>query len=214
MSQTRSAEAVHDDHEVARQFAEHHGLTHETGRRELVHLWSGYPFGVGSWRRARNVVRGELAGRSLTAFEYHYVTYSDDEGYDRDALHRFLICAIDLDHAVPPLMAVRNEWLEWHEDAMTGQVIEVDNPSWTNIFTLCGPDPDFARLVLTGERAGRCAEVHSRAEWRFDGDQLVVWVKGGHVGDQLHAVLDAVGPLIDAAATYDTSAVASGSTES
>lgn len=200
---TSAAAAYHEDHHVAREFAEHHGLTHETGRRELCHLWTGYPFGVGNWRRARNVVHGELAGRSLTAFEYHYVTYSDDEGYERDALHRFLVAVIDLSHPMPKLSAVRTEWLEWHEAAIDGSIIEIANESFADNFTLFG-DAKFAELVMNEERAARCAEVHSRAEWRFDGDQLIVWVKGGHVGEQLHRVLDAVGPLIDAADAYAT----------
>lgn len=215
MTESTAARAEHGDHDVARHFAEHHGLTHETGRRELCHLWMGYPFGVGNWRRARNVVHGELAGRKMTAFEYHYVIYSDDEtnGYDRDALYRFLVCAVDLGHPVPMLSAVRNEWLEWHESAVEGTIVDVENEDFARVFTLFGTDPEFASLVLTAERAARCAEVHSRAEWRFDGDQLLVWVKGGHVGEQLHLVMDAVSPLIEAAEQYASSATAGASTD-
>lgn len=202
------AEHEHADHAEAIAFAHQHGLHHERARKELVTQWAGYPFGVGNWRRARNVVHGELADRSMIAFDYHYVTYSDDEehGYERDALHRFLVCVINLSGAKPDLSAVRTEWLEWHPNAVEGSIIDVGNEAFARYFTLFGADEHFAGDVVTDERAARCAEVHSRAEWRFDGDELVIWVKGGRVGEQLHRVLEAVGPLIEAAESYQTPA--------
>src|SRR4051812_50092182 len=83
-------QAEHDDHAVAMEFASRHGLEHEYSRRELTHRWENYPFGLGSWRRARNVVHGTLSGRSITAFEYHYVLWSDDKPAKRTPFDHFL----------------------------------------------------------------------------------------------------------------------------
>ncbi|MGI8760751.1 MAG: hypothetical protein ACR2LF_05570 [Jatrophihabitantaceae bacterium] len=197
-----------EDHAEARAFAHHHGLRHESQRKELVDKWRGYPFGQGNWRRARNIVTGQISGRAMTAFEYHFVTYSDDEtgGYERDALHRFLICVLDLSAAAPALSAVRTDWLEFNPDAVVGSTIDVDDEAFRTHFTVFGDDADFAHVVLTPERAARCMEPRARTEWRFDGDELVMWAKGGRVGEQVKAILDVISPLALAAESYRATA--------
>jgi hypothetical protein len=194
-----------DDHAVAIRFAEAHGLQHEHSRRRLVHQWPFYPFGVGSFRRTRNVVRGSLHGRSITAFEYHYVLMSDsveDNGYQRDATNRFLVCVVDLDHPVPSLAAVRTEWLNWHDDELPGPIIGIDHERWSRMFTLVGENEDFGRAVVTNENAARCAEADVHSEWRFANDELLLWVWRGRVDEQLVTILDVAKPLIEAAENY------------
>ena len=192
------------DHAVAMRFAEAHGLQHEHRRRKLARQWEFYPFGVGSLRRARNVVHGALHGRSITAFEYYYFLMSDSvehNGFQRDAANWFLVCVVDLDHPVPPLAAVRTAWLDWHDDELPGPVIGIDHEKWSNVFTLVG-DPDFGRAVVTDANAARCAEADVHAEWRFADDELLLWVWRGRVDDQLVAILDVAEPLIEAAERY------------
>ena len=182
-----------------------HGLQHEHSRRKLAHEWDFYPFGMGSFRRARNVVQGSLHGRSITAFEYFYLLMSDSveqNGYQRDAANWFLVCVVDLDHPVPPLASVRTEWLEWHEDELPGPVIPIDHERWSKVFTLVGEDEDFGRAVVTNENAARCAEADVHAEWRFVNDELLLWVWRGRVDDQLLTILDVAKPLIEAAERY------------
>lgn len=197
-----SADQSHrDDHAAAIQFAEAYGLQHEHSRRKLAHQWRHYPFGVGVLRRTRNVVRGALHGRSITAFEYSYLLLSDSveqNGYQRDAANRFLVCVVDLDHPVPPLAAVRTAWLEWHNAELTGPVIPVEHARWSKVFTLVG-DENFGRAVVTEENAARCAEADIHAEWRFVNDELLLWVWRGRVDDQLVSILDVARPLIEAA---------------
>jgi hypothetical protein len=194
-----------DDHAVAIRFADAHGLQHEHSRRELVNQWPFYPFGVGSFRRARNVVRGSLHGRAITAFEYHYLLTGDsveDNGYQRDAANRFLVCVVDLDHPVPALAAVRTEWLNWHDDELPGPIIDIDHDRWSRVFTLVGDDEDFGRAVVTNENAARCAEADVHSEWRFASDELLLWVLRGRVDEQLVTILDVAKPLIEAAENY------------
>lgn len=206
MIRRSSADQSHrDDHALAIEFASAHGLEHEHSRRKLVHQWNFYPFGVGSWRRARNVVHGALHGRSVTAFEYHYALLTgvvEENGYQRDSLHRFLICVVDLDHPVPSLAAVRNDWFEWHDAELPGPIITVDHDLWSRRFTLVGADVEFGRVVVTNENAARCAEADVRAEWRFENDELLLWVLGGRVDEQLTTILDVARPLIEAAEQY------------
>ena len=204
----RAGQSRHDDHTAASRLAEAHGLQHEHSRRKLARQWDFYPFGVGSFRRARNIVQGSLHGRSITAFEYSYVLTSDSveqNGYQRDAANRFLVCVVDLDHPVPPLAAVRTEWLEWHGDELPGRVIPVDHERWSKVFTLVGEDEDFGRAVVSNENAARCAEHDVHAEWRLMEDELLLWVWRGRVDDQLVAIIDVAKPLIEAAERYTQS---------
>jgi hypothetical protein len=193
-----------DEHAAAVQFAETHGLQHEHSRRKLAHQWDVYPFGVGGFRRARNVVHGSLHGRSITAFEYFYLLTSDSvekNGFQRDGANWFLVCVVDLDHPVPPLAAVRTAWLEWHGDELPGARIGIDHEKWSNTFTLVG-DEDFGRAVVSAENAARCAEADIHAEWRFVNDELLLWVWHGRVDERLGAILDVAKPLIEAAERY------------
>lgn len=202
MSRSSSMQAEHDDHAVAIEFASRHGLEHEYSRRELTHRWENYPFGLGSWRRARNVVHGTLSGRSITAFEYHYVLWSDDKTVERDAFRHFLVCVVDLDHPVPQLAAMRRDRLVWHLDQAEGEEVAVDHEKWQEQYALTGLDPDFASTVVTDDRAQRCLQIDARAEWRFVGDEFILWIESGHVDESLAVALDILRPLIVAAESY------------
>jgi len=192
------SESGNADYADAQRFASEHGLEHEHGRRDLTHHWETYPFGVGNWRRARNVVHGSLHGRSITAFEYHYVLLGDDTT-ERDAFHNFLVCVVDLDHAVPPLVAVRKDRLIWHDGQLVGAEIPIGHEMWQARYSLIGEDEDFARAVVTEEHATRCAQIDIKAEWRFVADEFLLWVENARVGDTLTAALEVLRPLISAA---------------
>ena len=189
------------DYADAQRFASEHGLEHEHSRRDLTHHWETYPFGVGSWRRARNVVRGSLHGRSITAFEYHYVLLNDDTT-ERDAFHNFLVCVVDLDHAVPSLTAVRKDRLVWHGNQLVGTEIPIDHEKWRDQYTLFGEDNDFAHTVVTEEHAARCTQIDIKAEWRFVADDFLLWIENARVGDTLTAALEVLRPLISAAEEF------------
>lgn len=194
-----------DGYAAAVRFAAAHGLQHKHGGRGLAHEWPYYPFGVGSFRRVRNVVRGSLHGRSITAFEYRYFLVSDsveDNGYQRDAAHRFLVAVVDLDHPVPALAAVRTDWFAWHDDELPGPIIDIDHERWSRMFTLIGEDENFGRAVVTNSNAARCAEADLHSEWRFANDELLLWVNRGRLDEHLLAILDVAKPLIEAAETY------------
>jgi hypothetical protein len=190
------------DYADAQRFASEHGLEHEHSRRDLTHHWETYPFGVGNWRRARNVVRGSLHGRSITAFEYHYVLLRDDTT-ERDAFHNFLVCVVDLDHAVPPLTAVRKDRLLWHGNQL-GTEIPIDHEKWRDQYTLFGEDNDFAHAVVTEEHAARCTQIDIKAEWRFVADDFLLWIENARVGDTLTAALEVLRPLISAAEGFSS----------
>jgi hypothetical protein len=206
MTRRSSADQSHrDDRAAAIRFAETHGLQHEHSRHKLAHQWDRYPFGVGSFRRARNVMHGSLHGRSITAFQYSYVLLSDSveqNGYQRDAANWFLVCVVDLDHPVPELAAVRTAWLDWHDDELSGPIIPIDHDRWSEAFSLIGDDEEFGRAVVSNENAARCAEADVHAEWRFVKDELLLWVWRGRVHDHLLPILDVAKPLIEAAERY------------
>jgi hypothetical protein len=200
MTSLPSEPQTEDDAE-ARRFASRHGLEHEHDRRDLTHRWDTYPFGVGRWRRARNVVHGTLHGRSITAFEYHYVLLSDDST-ERDAFRHFLVCVVDLDHPVPALTAVLRDREVWHEGELRGTDIPVDDESFRDRYLLVGEDSDFARAVVTDDHAAHCAGIDARVEWRFAGDDFLLWIESVRVGDGLSAALQVLQPLITAAEDF------------
>lgn len=191
------------DYAEAQRFASEHGLEHEHSRQDLTHHWATYPFGVGNWRRARNVVRGSLHGRSITAFEYHYVLLSDDTT-ERDAFRNFLVCVVDLDHAVPPLTAVRRDRLIWHGQGLPGTEIPIDHKVWRDQYVLFGENDDFGRAVVTEAHAARCTEIDIKAEWRFVADDFLLWIENVRVGDKLTSVLEVLRPLISAAERFSS----------
>jgi len=196
-----SSEPETEDYAEARRFAARHGLEHEHDRRDLTHHWDSYPFGVGSWRRARNVVHGTLHGRPITAFEYHYVLLSDDSK-ERDAFRNFLVCVVDLDHPVPALTAVLRDREAWHGGELRGSELPVNDESFRDRYLLVGDDADFARAVVTDEHAARCAEIDAKVEWRFAGDDFLLWIESVRVGDGLSAALQVLQPLITAAENF------------
>ena len=200
-SKSDGADSDAADSAEARRFAAHHGLEHEHDRRDLTHHWDSYPFGLGRWRRARNVVHGTLHGRSITAFEYHYVLLSDDST-ERDAFRNFLVCVVDLDHPVPALTAVLRDREIWHEGELKGTEFPVNHEAWRDRYLLVGDDDDFARAVVTEEHAARCAEIDAKVEWRFVGDDFLLWIESVRVGDGLSAALQVLQPLITAAEDF------------
>jgi hypothetical protein len=191
---------VEDDAE-ARRFAGRYVLEHDHDRRDLTHRWDSYPFGIGSWRRARNVVHGTLHGRSITAFEYHYVLLSDDST-ERDAFRNFLVCVVDLNHPVPALTAVLRDRGIWHEGELRGTEFPVDHEAWRSRYLLVGDDEDFARAVVTDEHAARCVEIDAKVEWRFAGDDFLLWIESVRIGEGLSSALEVLLPLITAAENY------------
>jgi hypothetical protein len=195
------AEREGEDSREARRFANTHGLEHAHDRRDLTHHWDSYPFGIGSWRRARNVVRGTLHGRSITAFEYRYVLLSDDST-ERDAFRNFLICVVDLEQPMPSLTAVLRDREFWHHGELEGTEFPVNHEAWRDRYLLVGDDEDFARAVVTEEHAARCADIEAEAEWRFVGDDFLLWMESVRVGDELSTALEVLLPLIDAAEIF------------
>jgi hypothetical protein len=195
------AEPESEDRAEVQGFAGHYVLEHEHNRRDLTHRWDSYPFGLGSWRRARNVVRGTLHGRSVTVFEYRYVLLSDNST-ERDAFRNFLICVVDLDHHVPALTAVLRDREFWHEGELEGAELPVNHDAWRDRYLLVGDDDEFARAVVTEEHAARCAEIEAKVEWRFAGDDFLLWIESVRVKDGLSAALEVLLPLINAAEAF------------
>jgi hypothetical protein len=190
-----------EDYAEARRFAAGYRLEHQHDRRDLTHHWDSYPFGIGSLRRVRNVVHGTLHGRSITAFDYHYVLLSDDSK-ERDAFRNFLVCVVDLDHPVPTLTAVLRDREAWHGGDLGGTEFFVNDESFRERYLLVGDDDDFARAVVTDEHAARCVEIDAKVEWRFAGDDFLLWIESVRVGKRLSAALEVLLPLIAAAENF------------
>jgi hypothetical protein len=55
---------------------------------------------------------------------------------------------------------------------------------------------------VTDEHAARCVEIEAEVEWRFAGDDFLLWMESVRVGDGLSTALQVLLPLIDAAEIF------------
>jgi hypothetical protein len=55
---------------------------------------------------------------------------------------------------------------------------------------------------VTDEHAARCAEIDAQVEWRFAGDDFLLWIENVRVGDGLPEALQVLQPLITAAENF------------
>ena len=78
----------------------------------------------------------------------------------------------------------------------------MNDESFRERYLLVGDDHDFARAVVTDEHAARCAEIDAKVEWRFAGDDFLLWIESVRVGDGLSAALQVLRPLITAAEDF------------
>ena len=125
-----------------------------------------------------------------------------DDSTERDAFRNFLVCVVDLDHPVPALAAVLRDRKGWHEGDLKGTEFPVTHQAWRDRYLLVGEDDDFAHAVVTEEHAARCAEIEAQVEWRFEGEDFLLWIESVRVGDGLSAALEVLLPLITAAENF------------
>lgn len=127
--------------EAAQAFAASRGWTYTANVPGLVDRWRSAPFGIGSSRRASNVLTGAFHGRQVVSFDYQYTTGS---GKNRSTSY-FHVLALSLPAALP--------WLRLSPDgagaAMArffgGQDIDFESGAFNEAWRVqASPPPQYA----------------------------------------------------------------------
>lgn len=100
-------------------------------------------------RYAFNVLRGAWDSRPITAFDYHYVTYSTDQKGNRETNHH-AFSAVILESAVPlrPLAIRRENVLDKIAHAVGFEDIEFESDEFNRQFAVKSPDRRWAYDVI------------------------------------------------------------------
>lgn len=175
------------------------GWTFHGADATLVGRWHGTPFGVGSARKATEVLSGPVGGRHAVSFKYQYTTGS---GKNRTRHTRHVV-AVFLPRLLPVLELTPDGVGAKIVKAFGGQDIRFESEAFNRTWRVTSEDPRFAHDVInprTMERlmlldvAGTCI--------RFAGDAVLTWSTGRPAVEQIiprAAILDG---LVDAIPAY------------
>lgn len=170
---------------AAQAFAASRGWAYTPNVPSLVDRWRSAPFGIGSSRRASNVLTGDFHGRQVVSFDYQYTTGS---GKSRSTSY-FHVVALSLPAALP--------WLRLSPDgagaAMArffgGQDIDFESEAFNQAWRVqASPPPQYAydfvhpRMMdrlMAADAVGRMITV--------EGADIVLVSSG-------HQVLEAIDP--------------------
>lgn len=157
----------------------------------------GAPFGRGSRRKAKHVLRGAWGGRSFLAFDYSYETYSTDANGNRSTqTHRFAVCALALPAAVPELELTGENALTRIGGALGLPDLELESEAFNRRYRVCADDPRFAYDVLH-PRTIEALLARPTTNVRMSGYAAVSWCKGRQTPELVLATLDHLAVLVD-----------------
>jgi hypothetical protein len=159
--------------------------------------FTGTPFGRGSSRKAKHVLRGSWQGRSFIAFDYSYETSSSDAKGNRSTqTHRFAVCALALPAPVPGLELTGENALTRIGGALGLPDLELESEAFNRRYRVHAADPRFAYDVLH-PRTIQALLDRPTTNVRMSGDAVVSWDKGRQTPEHLLATLDHLAVLVD-----------------
>jgi hypothetical protein len=172
-----------------REWRLHPSAPHLTGRFE------GDPFGRGSRRSATNSLEGTYEGRHVVAFDYSYVTESDDSS----STHRFSVVAMHLGRpglTVPRLQVSPQGSFGRFFSGLFGTDLLVGHPGFDDAFHVRTDSPELARDVLHPGMVELLGRLQDRA-WRLQGDSLLMFRPGRHTPEEIDRVLGSMKAILD-----------------
>lgn len=159
----------------------------------LTERFHGDPFGTGSHRKAKDVVRAEHDGRAMVAFQYEHAT-RDSDGDRR--WHRHAVVALHLGVRTPDLSVRPTGLFDGIADWFGSKDIAVGNPAFDQAYRVTSPSPEFALDVL---HPGVVAEILQwrPVAWRFEGDSMLTVAPGGLAIEHVDAMLQFMDTIVD-----------------
>lgn len=151
------------------------GWTYHGTDHTLVHRWRGTPFGVGSARRATEVLSGPVGGSHAVSFRYQYTTGS---GKNRTRHTRHVV-AVFLPRLLPVLELTPDGLAAKIVKAFGGQDIRFESEAFNRAWRVTSDDPRFAHDVVTPRTMERLMlpDVADTCI-RFAGDAVLTWSTG------------------------------------
>lgn len=184
-------------HAEAEELASRRGWLHSHTEEQLDERWPGAPFGAGSMAKIHNVVRGEVDGVPITAFDYRFFLHDlGTDQFERHALRHYLVLVVDLGVDLPPICAVESEWQNWQPQ---GPRVEIDHERFGQHYNVHAEEPELAERILYRELMDGILHRMRATEWRIEDGVLVVWGSDQHVHRDLEGLLEAVLPLAERA---------------
>lgn len=159
--------------------------------------FGGAPFGTGSRRRARNVLRGRHGDRDMVAFDFSYQTSrSNANGSRSSQTHRFTVCALTLPARVPELELTGENALTRIGGALGMADLELESEAFNRRYVVRAADARFAYDVLHS-RTIQALLDRPTTDVRMSGDAVVSWDSGRQTPEHLLATLDHLALLVD-----------------
>lgn len=161
----------------------------------LAGRFRGDPFGRGSHRSAANAVEGRYEGRPFVAFDYSYVTTTNDS----TTTHRFSVVAMHLGSnltAVQQLQVSPQSSLGRFFSGLFGTDLVIGRPAFDAAFHVRTTSPQLAHDVLHPAMTDLLAGYQDRA-WRLQDDSLLMFRSGSHSPQEIDRVLWSMKAILD-----------------
>jgi hypothetical protein len=177
-------------------YAAGRGWRFEAEQPLLVDRFTGPPFGLGSGRRAYNVLYGTHEGRDLVSFDYEYKTHTSNGKRTTTQVHRFSVLGLSMGIHMPPLSVDPENFLDRFVGRLTGNDIDLESEEFNRAFTVSCPDRKFASDVLHPQMMEFLLE-HRQVGWRFEQDSMLMVAHGQRTPAQIDATIAVMDGITD-----------------
>jgi hypothetical protein len=165
---------------------------------EYAVRWRCPPFFEGRNRQVRDVISGAVgsAAQPFVAFDYSYVTDSNNGRNRSSTTHRYAICALTVPAYFPALELTPETVLTRLGNVVTGEDIDLESETFNRRFHVECPDPKFASDVLP-PRTMQDLLGRRPLHLRFEGSELLCWETGVTTPVELLERLAALTAFVD-----------------
>jgi hypothetical protein len=177
-------------------YAAGRGWRFEAEQPLLVDRFTGPPFGLGSGRRAYNVLYGTHDGRDLVSFDYEYKTQTSNGKQTTTHVHRFSVLGLSMGIHMPPLSVDPESFLDRFVGRLTGNDIDLESEEFNRTFTVSCPDRKFASDVLHPQMMEYLLQ-HRQVGWRFEQDSMLMVAQGQRTPAQIEATIEVMDGITD-----------------
>lgn len=153
----------------------------------------GYPFGLGQDQRARNVLTGEVGGRSVVAFDY---TFRVPVLTGWSLTRRFSVVVVTLPARLPELEIVELDWRDKPTTFLGLDLFVTRNADFNARFRVRAADRDLADQVL-GKWTQDALLRQPSLRLRLLGAEAWTWKPGRLTAQDLDRHLASIAALVD-----------------
>jgi len=150
------------------------GWEYRASAPQLTECWQGRPFGVGTSRRATEVLSGTWQGRPATSFLYRYTEKSGDNRQT----HSFHVLTLTLPAFLPTLELTPEGLGTRLAKVIGGQDLQFESEDFNQAWRVTSRMPRFASDVVHPRLMERLLRPGSRTNLRIEGTEILTWSAG------------------------------------